>query len=205
MAGTARGSASGSYVRREVDRRDRAWQRRSGSALNLVFDGLAREPLVSTECRDLRRAAAGAGPWHLCWPPSPSGLWSWNRSPRAGCCSGLAVRTASIPATSPRLYAADRGLPRRLSGVTLGELTPGSVAGHCWSPSQLVGSGGGGRAFSLGSHPGLDLFVYELRPIHFGTRRSQDRLRMPYRDRTARPARQQSAAQPGRVQDQVLS
>jgi hypothetical protein len=34
---------------------------RAVSALNWSFDGLAHEPLQSTECRDLRRPAVGAG------------------------------------------------------------------------------------------------------------------------------------------------
>jgi hypothetical protein len=36
-------------------------------------NGLAHEPLQSTECRNLRRPAPGAGSWRLSWPPSPSG------------------------------------------------------------------------------------------------------------------------------------
>ena len=43
------------------------------------------------------------------------------------------------------------------------------------------------------------------KPTQFGTRRSQDCRRMPFRDRTSRPPRQQSAKPPRRVQDQVVS
>src|SRR4029453_7223107 len=43
------------------------------------------------------------------------------------------------------------------------------------------------------------------RPTQFGTRGSQDRLRMPFRDRTSRLPRRQSAKPPRPVQDQVGS